>query len=271
MLPLFTPTGQNVANSVDAAGAPFWFNGQPGLTFNPAFGKSSFGKKLTYTGAKRIESGLPPDKPKPLTVKFTKAGSFDIYCDIHPGMKGTVVVRKKGAAVPTAAQDSKAVKKQTAAAIAGAKGLATQSQPANTVSLGVAGKGGLEYFGMVPATLTVKTGTTVKFQMSPGSYEGHTATFGPGNPETEPASYLGQVTAGFERGDPRAIYPSNPPGAPFALTTTSHGNGFWNSGVLDAAAASPLPSSASVQFGAPGTYTYYCLIHPFMKGTVVVQ
>jgi plastocyanin len=35
--------------------------------------------------------------------------------------------------------------------------------------------------------------------------------------------------------------------------------------------ASPLPSSNTVTFGAPGTYTYYCMIHPFMKGTVVVQ
>jgi plastocyanin len=50
-----------------------------------------------------------------------------------------------------------------------------------------------------------------------------------------------------------------------------HGNGFWNSGVLDGSSATPLPNSSKVTFGAPGTYNFYCLIHPFMKGSVVVQ
>ncbi len=29
--------------------------------------------------------------------------------------------------------------------------------------------------------------------------------------------------------------------------------------------------SASVVLEKPGTYTYYCLFHPFMKGTIVVK
>ena len=35
----------------------------------------------------------------------------------------------------------------------------------------------------------------------------------------------------------------------------------------------PLPDGASYQFtfSAPGTYTYHCLIHPSMTGTIVVQ
>ena len=32
-----------------------------------------------------------------------------------------------------------------------------------------------------------------------------------------------------------------------------------------------LPESSSVKFDTPGTYKYYCLIHPFMVGTVTVQ
>ena len=58
---------------VDAAGAAFWFNGQPMLGFNPALVRGSFGKKLAYTGAKRVESGVPLSQhPKPFTVRFTK-------------------------------------------------------------------------------------------------------------------------------------------------------------------------------------------------------
>ena len=40
---------------------------------------------------------------------------------------------------------------------------------------------------------------------------------------------------------------------------------------MDTTTASPLPEAGAVTFGAPGTYDFYCLIHPFMKGTVTVQ
>ena len=112
-------------------------------------------------------------------------------------MKGTVKVLKKGAKVPTAAQDKAAVKKQAAAAVKDAKTLASKTQPANTVALGVTGKDGNEMLAMSPANLTVAPGTTVKFQMSKGSYEAHTATFGPGDAEKEPTSYLGAIAASF--------------------------------------------------------------------------
>ena len=271
-LPLFVPNGEQVANAADAAGAAFWFNGQAALGLNPAFMQPAFGKSFTYDGSKGIESGLPlAPKPKPMSVKFTKTGSFTVFCDLHPGMKATVKVLKKGAKTPTAKQDAAATKQQADAAIKAAKGLENAKPPANTVDLGVAAKGGVEYFGMVPANLTVPAGTTVKFQMTKGTYEAHTATFGPGNPESEPSSYLGTLAASFEAPvlDPRAAYPSDV--TPVSVSPTLHGNGFWNSGVLDGDKGSPQPTSASVKFDTPGTYTYYCLIHPFMRGTVTVQ
>jgi plastocyanin len=269
---LIIPTGQKVAGANDAAGAAFWFNGQDALSLNPAFATANlWGKKATYTGAKGVESGLPGDKAKPLTVKFTKAGTYTYYCDLHPGMKASVTVAAKSAKVPTAKQDTAAVKKQADAAVKAAKGLDKTDPGANTVDLGVAAKGGVEYFGMVPAALTVAKGTTVKFQMTKGSYEAHTATFGPGNIE-DPSSYLGGIAASFESPsiDPKGAYPSDV-GAPVSLSPTTHGNGFFNTGVLDANSKSPLPGSASVKFDTAGTYTYYCLIHPFMRGTVTVQ
>ena len=90
---------------------------------------------------------------------------------------------------------------------------------------------------MSPAYLTVPRGTTVKFQMSKGSYEAHTATFGPGDAEKEPTSYLGAIAASFAgpAPDPRAVYPSELPGTTAVAEPALHGNGFWNSGVLDKA------------------------------------
>jgi plastocyanin len=271
-LPLIIPTGQKVSGAVDAAGTPFFFNGLDALSLNPAFAAvNNFGKSFTYTGAKQIESGLPGEKSKPLTVKFAKAGTYTYYCDLHPGMKASVTVAKKGAAVPTAKQDAAAVKKQADAAVKAANDLDKTDPGANTVDLGVAAKGGVEYFGMVPAALTVAKGTTVKFQMTKGSYEAHTATFGPGD-INDGNSYVGAIAKSFESPsiDPRGTYPSDT--SLVSLSPTTHGNGFFNSGVLDAdSKTQQLPEASSVKFDTAGTYKYYCLIHPFMVGTVTVQ
>jgi plastocyanin len=265
-----------VTNSLDAAGAPFWFNDAvKNVGFNPAIIVGSLGKKVTFNGAKTVQSGLPLSaKPKPMTVKFTKAGTFTYYCDVHAGMKGTVTVVAASKTIPSAAQDKKAVAKQVAAATTVAKGLQTPTLPADTVTVGNAGKGGVEVYKFLPATLTVPHGTTVTFQMSAKTYEDHTATTGPGaaTAETDPSTYIGKLAASFtaQTIDPSGAYPSDPPSAPATLTSTSHGNGFWNSGVMDVVAASPLPNAAKVTFGTPGTYAFTCLIHPFMHGTVIV-
>lgn len=275
MLPLITPNGQKVTGLNDAGGSPFWFNGQDQVGFNPALlPPGTFGKKLSYNGSKRAASGLPlAEKLKPVTVTFKKNGKFTYYCNIHAGMKGTVTVKPKGKKVPSKKADKKAIKRQVARSIKAAKALPKTTPPANTVDVGVAGKHGEELFAFVPNAMTIPTGTTLNFRMSPGSFDVHTATTGPGNPETEPNSYLGQIAASFQSPafDPRAVYPSEQPPAIGTLTPALHGNGFWNSAVMDTAAGTPLPSNNSVTFGAPGTYDFYCMIHPFMKATVTVQ
>ena len=126
---------------------------------------------------------------------------------------------------------------------------------------------------MLPATLTVPAGTTVTFAMSPKSFEVHTATFGPGNPETEPTSYLGKIAASFEGAAARpeaACTRASSRRRVATLSPTLHGNGFWNSGVMDDAPPRRRPASNTVTFDTPGTYDYYCLIHPFMHGQIIV-
>jgi plastocyanin len=273
-LGLIVPAG-TTSGVADAGGAAFWFNGQPTLAFNPVFAQGIFGKKLAYTGAKRVESGVPlSEHPKPFTVRFTKAGTYTYYCNIHDGMKGTVRVLAKSHKVSSHRADAKALKDQVASTLKTAKALANTTAAPGNVSLGASAKGGVERFAMFPATQTVPVGTTLKFSMSKLSYEVHTATFGPGDPENQPTSYLGDLVARFEN-DPvapsQAVYPSDPPGTVAGLSPTLHGNGFWSSGRLDASRATPLPDSNAVTFTAPGTYTFYCLLYPFMKGTVTVQ
>src|SRR5207244_574599 len=89
ILPLVSPTGDKVAGVNDAAGAPFWFNGQDMLGLTPEVASGSFGKRLTYDGSKRIESGVPlANRPQPMIVKFPKAGTYTFHCNVHIGMKG---------------------------------------------------------------------------------------------------------------------------------------------------------------------------------------
>jgi plastocyanin len=273
-LPIITPTNQTVSGVLDAAGAPFFFNGQPALGFNPRLLRSGFGKRRAYNGRRAVLSGLPVQRnPRPMSVRFTRAGSFRYFCDIHPGMTGTVRVVRAGRSVPSARQDRATLRSQVARTLRTARSLASGATPppAGTVDVGRQGAGGVSFFAFVPAQLTVPRGSVVTFRMAARS-EVHTATTGPGNPESEPNSYLGQIAASLQRPvfDPRAVYPSDPvPSAP--LTPTFHGNGFWNSGGLDLDPATPtVPDRNTVQFAAPGTYEVYCMIHPFMHATVTV-
>ena len=273
-LPIITPFGPPIAGVADVAGAPFWFNGQPGLGFNPRLLKAAFGKRRSDSGASAVLSGLPiSQRPRPMTVRFTRAGTFRYFCDVHFGMTGVVQVVRARSRIPTAAQDRQTRRRQEARtrATARAQAKAPGTPPANTVDVGAQGKGNTTLFAFVPSALTVPRGTTVTFRMNARS-EVHTATIGPGDPEKQPQSYLGQIEAGLQGPglDPRGIFPSEPPGAIAALTPTYHGNGFWNSGALDLDPATVVPPANAVNFAAPGTYQVFCMIHPFMHATVTV-
>ena len=272
-VPFNVPNGQKVADAIDAAGVPFWFNGQDMVGLNPALFPNLYGKGATYNGKSRVVSGLPlGDKPGPATLTFSRKGTFTYHCDIHEGMKGKVNVVAKTAKAPTAKDDAKVVKRMVARDLAIAQSLVKKTVPAATVDVGEAGSFGVEFLGFLPRNLTVPTGTALTFRMTKGSFDAHTATTGPGDPETEPDSYLGKLAKSYESPvtDPAGLYPSDPAGAPASLTPQTHGNGFWNSGRMDTAPSSPSPSSNSVRFDAPGTYEVYCLVHQFMHGTVTV-
>lgn len=269
---LAVPSGNTISGVKDAGGQDFWFNGNPDLQFNPAFFAALYGKTVKYDGKKQVESGLPlAPKPKPVTVRFTKAGKYTYFCNIHPGMKGTVNVVKKSKSIPTAKAHNKAVATQYKRDIKIAKQLPNVNVPAGTVDVGVAGKHGVEYFGMVPANPTVAPGSSLQFRMTKGSFEDHTATFGPGD-INDPNSYVGAISASFQGAalDQRGVYPSEAPSTTATLTSLLHGNGFWNSGVMDTQPGNPLPGNNTVTFGEPGKFKFYCLIHPFMVGEVTV-
>jgi plastocyanin len=272
-----------VAGVNDAQDRPFWFNGQPSLLINPLVGfRQGNG---TYNGRAMRASGLPEGNgpPKPYTLRFTRKGTFNYYCDVHTGMKGTVKVVGRGSRVPTNAQDRNAASREMVARLDEAEenttGANLQAQ-ANVIQAGNDTAKGTSVFKFFPAEASVRAGATVTLQMSPRTTEVHTFSFGPSDGRS---LYLDQIAATFITPipnpagpptlglDPRAAYPSENPAAGVpSITSTMHGNGFFNTGILDGIAASPVPSGVQVRFAAPGTYPFICLIHPFMRATVRV-
>jgi plastocyanin len=264
-LPLITGTGKILNGVNDFAASPFWFNGKlPQLAFNPALGAPSGGH--TYTGASRVDSGLPFGPPSTFKVRFTKPGRYAYFCDVHPGMHGLVTVVPNGKPVPSPAQNAAAVAKEQAADAAVAQRLSRTKIHGNRVILGIASRH-VEVLRMFQGVTQVPVGTTITFAMPTGSGETHTATFGP-------QAYLKTLADGFDKPliDPRSIFPSSPPGTgPIPLSSTAHGNGFANTGALQSFKGATLPALGSITFTQKGTYNFQCLIHPFMRGVLVVQ
>jgi len=268
------PGGAKVAGVNDAAGAPFWFNGQTRLVLDklgafPVAGKS-------YDGSKLVSSGAPlsPGNPKPYTLKFTKKGSYTYYCTIHPGQKGSVKVVGKGRAIPSAKANRKAAKREYAKDVKRLIKDAKFSGPAGNEILAGNDTTRTTLFRYFPAKKSVPVGTTVTLSMPAKTSEIHTFSFGP-------PDYLKGIADAFVMPDPAnptgpptvfnplIAFPSDVPTLP-AHNGTNHGNGFLNTGVLDRDAATPSPPSTQVTFSKAGTYDYICLIHPFMKGQIVV-
>jgi plastocyanin len=275
-IPLDKPDTATYTGFLDPAGKPFWFNGQPRRFFNPdgAFpqgGKNEDGSKLTGSG---LPLGSGP--PKPFVLKFTKAGVFKYECVVHPGMEASVKVVRKGLRIPSDKDDRKATAKRLAQQAALARQLESFKPPANTTTV----SGGhdadqvaiLKFF---PETMHVPVGGTVTFSVTT-KLEPHTFTFGP-------AALRKQVSDGFvipvpnPAGPPTLVFnplatlPSDPPPALPPYDGTAHGNGFFNTGVLQSEHAAPPPATSQITFTKAGTFEFQCMIHGEMKGTVVVS
>jgi plastocyanin len=279
--PLAAPDAAHPATNVlDAAGAPYWFNGQ-GTPVLPAIVSLGSGSGKPYTGATPVGSGFPAGEgaPKPFVVTFPKAGSYAYYCVLHPGMKGKVTVVGKGKPVPSAKADAARVAKQLAKGLTALKQLDREKAPANTVIAGPDKAGGPVLFRFTPAALTTKVGTPITLTMSDRTSEDHTFTFGKdlkALAKAAEATFIAPLPGTGTTGpptlafDPKWAYPSDAPGSPVAIDGTNHGDGFVNSGVLDGSADTPFPQKVTVSFSKPGTYDFLCAIHTDMVGKITV-
>ncbi len=264
-VPSFAAFAGQVSGAKDAAGADMWFNGQPNAVPNMKALVPQGGKVIR--GNKTVGSGLSFDGPmKPWKVKFPKAGKYTLKSALHPGKKVTVTVKKSRAGVPSRAQDRKALARQVRKSTKLAQKLFASRGPKGPVVRAGNDDNAIAQFAFFPARKFVKVGDTVTFEMSKRSIETHNVAFGP-------KAYIGSKPffgpSGFE---PFVVYRSDAPGTAVSFDGTNHGNGYFNTGILDADKRSPMPSRDKVTFTKAGTYAYYCAVHGnAMKGEIVVQ
>jgi plastocyanin len=267
-----------IAGAKDAAGAPYWFNGQ-GTPVIPAIVGLGTGSGKPYDGSQAVGSGFPTgEAPKPFVVKFPKAGTYTYYCVLHPGMKGTVKVVAKSKAVPSAKADAARVKAQLAKGIAALKAVDKQKAPAATVVAGPDKKSAVLY-RFTPRALTTKVNTPVTLTMSSGTSEDHTFTFAKDIKAAAKAAdktFIGPLPGTGQNGpptlafDPKWALSTEAPGRPIVIDGANHGDGLVNSGVLDGDSRSPFPQKVTVSFSKPGTYSFFCAIHTNMTGKITV-
>ena len=250
----------------DSTGAPMWLNGQPGITIPPDHAFPQGGDRM---GARAYHnSGLSAPNFSPYTLKFTKKGSYKYICLVHPGMSGRVKVLPKIATIPSARADRRARIAEYRKAVKKAKRLAKLNPEGNNV---VAGhdSGNVAWFRFFPAIRTIKAGQSVRFSISSRS-EIHTMTFGPQPSPDLVLVHPQPMGPPLLQFNPFMFLPSDVPPLP-PYTGSNHGDGFFNTGIMDTNPQSPPPSSVDVTFTNPGSYLYECTIHPGMQATVKVE
>lgn len=222
----------------------------------------------TYDGTGFVNSGIIDTEGNSWSLTFTKAGTYDYVCVLHPGMAGQVVVQAAGSAYPMTqaeveaqanaelyaklAQGNQQLESVRPASQANADGTTT-----HTVINGIGG-GQSSVLRFLPVDITIRPGDSIAFPVD-DPHEIHTVTF------YDPA---GQVPPFLEprpqsSGPPKLIIPhALPQGGNRVESPTA----LYNSGIVGPG------QSFTFSFPNAGTYTYVCVIHApqGMFGTVTV-
>lgn len=209
----------------------------------------------TYNGTGIVNSGiLFPGQT--FTLTFTKAGTYDYQCLIHPDMKGKVIVQAASSQYPNNNQLTKATNKLTqindlntglSLLSSHATPNPTQNSDGSTnyfIDTGT-GDGTNSIMRFLPDFLTLQEGDTITFK-NPDPMMPHTVTF-PG-PD-------GQV---YDLPDPRAFQAFG--------TSTFDGSQLTSSGIL------MHNQTFTLKFTKAGSYNFECVFHDDlgMHGKILV-
>jgi plastocyanin len=280
----------------------------PAALPSPAAGCGTAETPCEFDGSSIVSMGAPlAGPPAPFVVKVTAPpGTYNFHCRIHPTMSGSLTVVAAGASgvTTTASAEAAAAAQATedvAAGMAAEAAVATAGKVTNpngtttwNLTVGTSDPAGrVAVLDMLPRKVTIKKGDTVVWRPRDRN-EPHTVTF-PNDIGTE----LNPLCEGPGGKDTPAVPTVVPPTSPFdfgcdgrpadeieftggnGVTTVTSPTTVSDSGIVayrSVALLLDMPAQAVrsswwVRFtGAKaGTYTYVCMIHDGMAGTIVVR
>lgn len=278
-LPVLLPQGPGDANQV-AANPCFIASGDPptdAATPCPQMTPPEFDGSASFYNSGWVAGGDAFTMTLSPTIK---AGTYSYLCLLHgPGMGGTITVVDSATAVPTPDEVTTTAQSQIDATVAKLQPAVAQ---ANTATAAMANAGVLspdvqDAFGIMfaPATLSVPVGGTATWIL----WGPHTISF---NAPQDAVGARVLAPDGTIHINPLLFAPSNSPGQPAPAGGTPAPNapptaidaGTWDgTGFLSSGAVVSFPPDLytySVTFSTAGTYTFVCLIHPDMQGTIKV-
>jgi plastocyanin len=237
------------------------------LTLGPAFFPVGVTNgAASYDGTQQVSSGAPLEGPPEDThfqLTFTKPGLFGYVCTLHPGMRADVEVREASAPLTETPAQAKARGLATLGALTGkAQAGMAMVRPVDAGTVHVALAGLMDGFGgtalqFINGDRTIKRGDTMVWTNGDPS-EIHTVTFAGG---TTPPEFIEPRPQ--PNGPPALVIPANVAGP--AGGDSYSGQGYANSGIM------PAGGSYALRFDAPaGSYSYFCVVHPWMTGTITV-
>ena len=243
-------------------------NGQPLPQLNPAVAFPSAANGSVFQGGD-ANSGISLDPTNPMItfslVMDVAPGVYNYFCDLHPGMFGSVTVVDDATPVPSPAEaltsgaaELAADGGQAAAAVsAAAAEPPTVSDGTLEVKVGLqAGPSAvLQFF---PSTAVIHAGESVTWTVADHSMEPHFVTW----PTFPPGGEFEVIPQ--EGAPPILALSQNALGSTASGSEISSGASF-NSGFI-------MPGqSFTLKFTEPGVYNYVCAIHAGMQGAVVVM
>lgn len=189
-----------------------------------------------------------PQGEKQITMKLSSSiapGKYRFICILHPPMVAFVEVVAKDSDRLTPEKVTADVDSTSNTALTNASAIPNPTVAASTVAAGWSG-GPVAVNRFYPVDLSVKRGTTVTWKdLSP--FEPHTVTFG---------------------APPNMGGPASPYFAPSGVAAGgSYSSGMSNSGIFGGDISK---AGFSLVFNTAGTYTYQCMLHPGMKGSIKV-
>ncbi|MBV8559743.1 MAG: hypothetical protein JO050_03155 [Acidimicrobiia bacterium] len=288
-LPTLLPQGPGDANQ-NAAQPCFLASGAPPADPNTPCTKDQqnqpeFNGTQTY-----FNSGWLPEGDT-FSVKLassTKPGTYHYYCNLHgPLMSGTIVVVGSDKSIPSADTANKAGAAEQAAIVGKLLGPYNDAKAGKFPLPGVTNVAGYGAQGVnngsinefILPTIQTKVGqkvnwTTIGF---------HTITFG--KAPIQPGGFITKAPDGSVHLNPAFAAPTGfppappppggpPSGGPPAVKTIDggsyDGSTYKSTGLIQSDPGSGQLVAYDVTFTKPGTYSYVCLLHPRMGGTVQV-